>query len=62
MLSEVNEHLHLTVNEMIKDNSFDVIFFTESWLKPTDYFGHNESTPPGYCYKHEQWWRCCNCI
>ena len=41
------------VNEMVTDNSFDVLCLTETWLKPNDYFGLNESTPPGYCYKHE---------
>ena len=39
------------VNEM--DNNFDVLCLTETWLKPNYYFGLNESTPPGYCYKHE---------
>ncbi len=33
------------VNEIITDNSFDVLCLTETWL--------NESTPPSYCYKHE---------
>ncbi len=41
------------VNEMITDNSFDVLCLTETWLKRNDYFGLNESTPPSYCYKHE---------
>ncbi len=41
------------VNEMITDNSFDVLCLTETWLKTNDYFGLNESTPPSYCYKHE---------
>ncbi|XDV26601.1 hypothetical protein PO909_030257, partial [Leuciscus waleckii] len=41
------------VNEIVTDNSFDVLCLTETWLKPNDYFGINESTPPGYCYKHE---------
>ena len=41
------------VNEMITDNSFDVLCLTETWLKPNDYIGLNESTPPNYCYKHE---------
>ncbi len=41
------------VNEMITDNSFDVLCLTETWLKPNDYIGLNESTPPSYCYKHE---------
>ncbi len=41
------------VNEMIKDNSFDVLCLTETWLKTNYYFGLNESTPPSYCYKHE---------
>ncbi|XP_052392085.1 uncharacterized protein LOC127939525 [Carassius gibelio] len=41
------------VNEMITDNSFDLLCLTETWLKPNDYFGLNESTPPNYCYKHE---------
>ncbi len=39
------------VNEMITDNSFDVLCLTETWLKPNDYIGLNESTPPSY--KHE---------
>ncbi len=43
----------VTVNEMITDNSFDVLCLTETWLKPNDYIGLNESTPPSYCYKHE---------
>ncbi len=38
---------------MITDNSFDVIYLTETWLKANDYIGLNESTPPSYCYKHE---------
>ncbi len=41
------------VNEIITDNSFDVLCLTEAWLKTNDYFGLNESTPPKYCYKHE---------
>jgi len=41
------------VNEMITDNSFDVLCLTETWLKTNYYFGLNESTPPSYCYKHE---------
>ncbi|XP_052464754.1 uncharacterized protein LOC128021527 isoform X1 [Carassius gibelio] len=41
------------VNEMITDNSFDFLCLTETWLKPNDYFGLNESNPPNYCYKHE---------
>ncbi len=41
------------VNEMITDNSFDVLCLTETWLKPNYYTGLNESTPPSYCYKHE---------
>uniref|UniRef100_A0A9J8DEF0 Reverse transcriptase domain-containing protein n=1 Tax=Cyprinus carpio carpio TaxID=630221 RepID=A0A9J8DEF0_CYPCA len=38
---------------MITDNSFDVLCLTETLLKPNDYIGLNESTPPNYCYKHE---------
>uniref|UniRef100_A0A8C1X7T0 Reverse transcriptase domain-containing protein n=1 Tax=Cyprinus carpio TaxID=7962 RepID=A0A8C1X7T0_CYPCA len=38
---------------MITDNSFDVLCLTETWLKPNDYIGLNESTPLNYCYKHE---------
>ncbi len=41
------------VNEMITDNSFDVLCLTETWLKPNYYIGLNESTPLSYCYKHE---------
>ncbi len=41
------------VNEIITDNSFDVLCLTETWYKTNDYFGLNESTPPSYCYKHE---------
>ncbi len=41
------------VNEIITDNSFDVLCLTETWLKPNDYIDLNESTPPSYCYKHE---------
>ncbi len=41
------------VNEMITDNSFDVLCLTETWLKPNYYIGLNESTPPSYCHKHE---------
>ncbi len=29
------------VNEMITDNSFDVLRLTETWLKTNDYFGLN---------------------
>ncbi len=36
------------VNEMITENSFDVLCLTETWLKPTYYIGLNESTPPSY--------------
>ncbi len=38
---------------MITDNIFDVLCLTETWLKPNDYIGLNESTPPSYRYKHE---------
>ncbi len=31
---------------MITFNSFDVLCLTETWLKPNDYIGLNESTPP----------------
>ncbi len=41
------------VNDIITDNSFDVLCLTETWLKTNYYFGLNESTPPSYCYKHE---------
>ncbi len=41
------------VNEMITDNSFDVLCLTETWLKPNYYISLNESSPPSYCYKHE---------
>ncbi len=41
------------VNEMITENSFDVLCLTETWLKPNDYIGLNEATPPSYCNKHE---------
>ncbi|MGL4905830.1 MAG: endonuclease/exonuclease/phosphatase family protein, partial [Plesiomonas sp.] len=41
------------INEIITDNSLDVICLTETWLKPNDYFGLNESCPPGYCYKNK---------
>ncbi len=50
------------VNEMIIDNSFDVLCLTETWLKPNYYIGQTESTPPSYCYKHEPRVRCCNNI
>ncbi len=40
------------VNEIITVNSFDVLCLTETWLKPHEYIGLNESTPPSYC-KHE---------
>ncbi len=46
-------HKAVIVNEMITDNSSDVLCLTETWLKTNDYFGLNESTPPSYCYKHE---------
>ncbi|XP_057183270.1 uncharacterized protein LOC130549963 isoform X1 [Triplophysa rosa] len=38
---------------MITDNSFDILCLTETWLKPNDYYGLNECTPPSYCYMHE---------
>ncbi len=41
------------VNEIITDNSFDVLCLTETWLQTNYYFGLNESTPPSYCYKHD---------
>ncbi|XP_057184659.1 uncharacterized protein LOC130551130 [Triplophysa rosa] len=41
------------VNEMITDNSFDILCLNETWLKPNDYYGLNECTPPSYCYMHE---------
>ncbi len=31
----------VNVNEMITDNSFDVLCLTETWLKTNDYFGLN---------------------
>ncbi len=31
------------VNEIITDNSFDVLCLTETWLKTNDYFGLNVS-------------------
>ncbi len=40
-------------NEIITDNSFDVLCLTKTWLKTNYYFGLNKSTPPSYCYKHE---------
>ncbi len=33
-------------NEIITDNSFDVLYLTETWFKPNYYIGLNESTPP----------------
>ncbi len=29
-----------------------IVLMYSVWLKPNDYIGLNESTPP-YCYKHE---------
>ncbi len=43
----------LIVNEIITDHSLDTLCLTETWLKPDEYISLNESTPPGYCYKHE---------
>ncbi len=40
-------------NEIITDNSFDVLCLTKTWLKTNYYFGLNKYTPPSYCYKHE---------
>lgn len=34
------------INEIITDNSFDILCLTETWLKPNDFFGLNESTLP----------------
>ncbi|XP_051991563.1 uncharacterized protein LOC127650285 [Xyrauchen texanus] len=38
---------------MITDHRLDALCLTETWLKPDEYISLNESTPPGYCYKHE---------
>ncbi|XP_058248684.1 uncharacterized protein LOC131354733 [Hemibagrus wyckioides] len=43
----------LIINEMISDYSFDALCLTETWLRPNEYIGLNESTPSGYSYKHE---------
>ncbi len=40
------------VNEMITDNSFNVLRLTETWFKPNYYIGLNESTLASSC-KHE---------
>ncbi len=41
------------VNEMITDNSFNVLRLTETWFKPNYYIGLNESTLASYSCKHE---------
>ena len=43
----------LIVNELISDYCLDALCLTETWLKPNEYIGLNESTPSGYFYKHE---------
>ncbi|KAF7711607.1 hypothetical protein HF521_000618 [Silurus meridionalis] len=43
----------LIINEMITENNLDALCLTETWIKPGDYMGLNESTPSGYDYKHE---------
>ncbi|KAI5607668.1 hypothetical protein C0J50_6988, partial [Silurus asotus] len=43
----------LIINEMITENNLDALCLTETWIKPGDYMGLNESTPSGYVYKHE---------
>ncbi|KAJ8412336.1 hypothetical protein AAFF_G00146030 [Aldrovandia affinis] len=36
------------VNELITDHSFDLISFTETWLRPDEYSTLNEASPDGY--------------
>ncbi len=36
---------------MITDNKLDVLYLTETWLKPDEYIILNESAPHDYCYK-----------
>ncbi|XP_058241014.1 uncharacterized protein LOC131349392 [Hemibagrus wyckioides] len=38
---------------MISDYSFDALCLTETYLRPNEYIGLNESTLSGYSYKHE---------
>ncbi len=44
----------LFVNDMITDQKLDVLYLTETWLKPDKFIILNESTPQDYCYKTEQ--------
>ncbi len=41
------------VNDLINDHNLDLLFLTETWLKPDEYIILNESTPQDYCYKNE---------
>ncbi len=41
----------LFVDYMITDNKLDVLYLTETWLKPDEYIILNESAPHDYCYK-----------
>ncbi len=43
----------LFINDMITDHKLDVLYLTETWLKPDEYIILNESTPQDYCYKNE---------
>ncbi len=36
----------LFVNDMITDHNLDVLYLTETWLKPDEYIILIESTPP----------------
>ncbi len=42
----------LFVNDMITDHNLDVLYLTETWLKPDEYIILNESTPQDYFYKN----------
>ncbi len=43
----------LVVNDMITDHKLDMLYLTETCLKPDDYITLNEYTPQDYCYKYE---------
>src|SRR4029434_2752726 len=34
------------INELITDNNIQILFLTETWLKPDEFLALNESTPP----------------
>ena len=40
------------INELITDNNIQILFLTETWLKPDEFLALNESTPPSHVNCH----------